>query len=59
MMMLFFFFGLLLTAVPAGAAQQVPPGYRIAGIVVDAVTGAPVTNAEVSISEGTEQTKTT
>jgi Carboxypeptidase regulatory-like domain len=58
MMTLFFCFGLLLAAVPAGAAQQVPPAYRIAGIVVDAVTGAPVTNAEVSISEGTEQTKT-
>ena len=59
MMMLFFFFGLLLAAVPASAAQQAPPGYRIAGIVVDAVTGAPVASAEISISEGTEQTKTT
>jgi Carboxypeptidase regulatory-like domain len=58
MMTLFFCFGLVLAEVPAGAAQQAPPGYRIAGIVVDAVTGAPVASAEVSISEGTEQTKT-
>jgi hypothetical protein len=56
---LFFCFGLLLTAVRADAAQQVPISYRIVGIIVDAVTGAPVANAEVSISEGTEQTRTT
>jgi Carboxypeptidase regulatory-like domain len=59
MMALFFCFGLLLATVPPGAAGQAPLSYRISGIVVDAVTGAPVASAELSISEGPDQTKTT
>jgi hypothetical protein len=51
--------GLLLTTVPAGAEQQTAPAYRISGVVVDAVTGVPVAHAEVFISEGAEETKTT
>ena len=51
--------GMLLTTLPTGMEEQAPPAYRISGVVVDAVTGVPVAHAEVSISEGTEETKTT
>jgi hypothetical protein len=42
------------------AARQAPPSRRIAGIVVNAITGAPVAHAEVSISldEGQASTRT-
>ena len=40
------------------AAKQAPQAHRIAGIVVDAVTGAPVIRAEVSISGGEEHEET-
>jgi len=49
--------GLLFATAAAGAAQQAPRGYRISGVVVDAVTGAPVARAEVSVSQGEEETK--
>jgi hypothetical protein len=44
---------------PAVMEEQAPPAYRISGVVVDAVTGVPVAHAEVSISEGPDETKTT
>jgi hypothetical protein len=59
MMGALFFLGMLLTALPAGAEEQAPPAYRISGVVVDAVTGAPVAHAELSISVGPDETKTT
>ncbi|HKO04536.1 MAG TPA: carboxypeptidase regulatory-like domain-containing protein [Candidatus Acidoferrales bacterium] len=49
--------GLLLATATAGAGQQGQRGYRIGGVVVDAVSGAPVARAELSIAEGTEETK--
>jgi hypothetical protein len=59
MIALSFCLGLLLAVFPAAAQEQAPPGYRISGVVVDAVTGVPVARAEVSISGGTEETKST
>src|ERR1700676_436706 len=59
MIVALFCFGMLLTTLPAGVEEQAPPAYRISGVVVDAVTGVPVAHAEVSISEGTEGTKST
>jgi Carboxypeptidase regulatory-like domain len=59
MMAALFCLGMLLTTLPAGRDEQAPPAYRISGVVVDAVTGVPVAHAEVSISEGTDETKTT
>jgi hypothetical protein len=59
MMGALFFLGMLLTTLPAGAEEQAPPAYRISGVVVDAVTGAPVAHAELSISVGPDETKTT
>jgi hypothetical protein len=59
MMAALFCLGMLLTMPPAGAEEQAPPAYRISGVVVDAVTGVPVAHAEVSISVGTDETKTT
>jgi carboxypeptidase family protein len=59
MMAVLFCLGLLLTSFPARAEEQASPAYRISGVVVDAVTGVPVAHAEVSISRGTEETKTT
>ena len=41
------------------SAQQPAPPYRIAGVIVDASTGAPVSPADVSISVGDDETKTT
>jgi hypothetical protein len=57
MMAVFFCLGMLLTTLP-GAGEQAPPAYRISGVVVDAGTGVPVAHAEVSISGGTEETRT-
>jgi hypothetical protein len=54
-----FFLAILLTKLPAGAEEQAPRGYRISGVVVDAVTGVPVAHAEVSISAGTDEMQTT
>jgi Carboxypeptidase regulatory-like domain len=59
MMAALFCLGMLLTTLPAGVEEQTAPAYRISGVVVDAVTGVPVAHAEVSISEGTDETKTT
>ena len=59
MMAALFCLGMLLTTLPAGREEQAPPAYRISGVVVDAVNGVPVAHAEVSISEGTDETKTT
>jgi hypothetical protein len=56
---LLFCLGLLFATAPARAEQQAPSGYRISGVVIDAVTGAPVPRAEVSIFLDTEETKTT
>jgi hypothetical protein len=47
----------LLAAAPSLAAQQSQRGYRIAGVVVDSATGAPVPHAEVFILLGGEDTK--
>jgi predicted nucleic acid-binding Zn finger protein len=58
MMEALFFLGMLLTTLPAGAEEQAPPAYRISGVVVDAVTGAPVAHAELSISVGPDEAKT-
>src|SRR5271169_1953116 len=58
MMAVLFCLGMLLTTLP-GAGEQALPAYRISGVVVDAGTGVPVGHAEVSISGGTEETKTT
>jgi hypothetical protein len=46
-----------LSAAPSVGAQQSQRGYRIAGVVVDSVTGAPVPHAEVLILYGGEDTK--
>jgi Carboxypeptidase regulatory-like domain len=58
-MMALFCLGMLLSTLPLGMEEQAPPAYRISGVVVDAVTGVPVAHAEVSISGGTDETKTT
>jgi hypothetical protein len=47
----------LLSAAPSVAAQQSQHGYRIAGVVVDSATGAPVPHAEVLILLWGEDTK--
>jgi len=59
MMAELFCLGMLLSMLPTGVEEQDPPAYRISGVVVDAVTGVPVAHAEVSISVGTDETKTT
>jgi hypothetical protein len=59
MMAALFCLGMLLATPPAGVEEQAQPAYRISGVVVDAVTGVPVAHAEVSISVGTDETKTT
>ena len=59
MMAALFCLGMLLTTLSAGRDEQAPPAFRISGVVVDALTGGPVAHAEVSISEGTDETKTT
>jgi hypothetical protein len=41
----------------AAGAQQSQRSYRIAGVVVDSATGAPVPHAEVFIVQGGEETK--
>ncbi|HEY1424085.1 MAG TPA: carboxypeptidase-like regulatory domain-containing protein [Candidatus Acidoferrum sp.] len=46
---LIFFFVLLSAQLRAGASYEAPPAGRIAGVVVNAVTNAPVPRAEVSI----------
>ena len=56
---LFLCLAFMLATAPARAAQQAEPGYRISGMVIDAVTSAPVPRAEVSLSAGTGETKTT
>jgi Carboxypeptidase regulatory-like domain len=43
----------------AGAKQSAAPAYQIKGVVVDAISGAPVTRAEVSIFADTQEVKTT
>jgi hypothetical protein len=58
MMAVLFCLGMLLTTLPASTGEQAPPAYRISGVVVDAVTDVPVAHADVSISEGPEETKT-
>ncbi len=50
---------LLIVTVTTAWAQQAQPGYRISGVVVDAVTKAPVPGAEVSMSVDAEETKAT
>jgi hypothetical protein len=47
----------LLAAAPSAAAQHSQRGYRIAGVVVDSATGAPVPHAEVLILLGGEDTR--
>ena len=47
----------LLAAAPSAGAQQSQSSYRIAGLVVDSATGAPVPHAEVFILQGAEDTK--
>lgn len=59
MMALLLYLALLFATAPASAAQQAQPGYRISGVIIDAVTGAPVARAEVSIFLRTQETKTT
>jgi hypothetical protein len=59
MMAALFCLGMLLATPPAVVEEQAQPAYRISGVVVDAVTGVPVAHAEVSISVGTDETKTT
>jgi hypothetical protein len=59
MMAALFCLGMLLTTLPAGREEQGPTAYRISGVVVDAGNGVPVAHAEVSISEGTDEAKTT
>ncbi|MGB7844775.1 MAG: carboxypeptidase regulatory-like domain-containing protein [Candidatus Acidiferrum sp.] len=51
--------GLWFAAVASFAAQQAESGYRISGVVIDAVTHTPVAHAQVAISVGAEETKTT
>jgi carboxypeptidase family protein len=46
-----------LLAAPAGEAQQSQHTYRIAGVVVDAATGAPVPHATVSVFQDAEETQ--
>jgi len=50
---------LLLAGGATSAAQQAQPGYRVSGVVVDAVTGTPVPRAEVSTTLDDEEIKTT
>jgi hypothetical protein len=49
---------LLFATAPRLAAQPAAPGYRISGLVIDAVTRAPVPHAEVTISVAAEEMKT-
>ena len=52
MMAPFLLLTLLLVHGQANSQRQVPAGYRISGMVVDAVTNGPVARAQVSISLG-------
>jgi hypothetical protein len=47
----------VLAAATSAGAQQSQRGYRIAGVVVDAATGAPLPHAEVFAFQGGEETQ--
>jgi hypothetical protein len=49
----------LFAAATSAGAQQSQRGYRIAGVVVDSATGAPVPHATVSVFQDAEETQST
>jgi hypothetical protein len=49
----------LFAAATCAGAQQSQRGYRIAGVVVDSATGAPVPHATVSVFQDAEETQST
>ena len=55
----FLLLALLSVPVQANSQRQVAGGYRIGGMVLDAVTNSPVARAQVSISFGNDTTTTT
>lgn len=59
MMVPFFIVALLLMPAQTNSQRQVAAGYRISGIVVDALTSGPVARAQVSISLGNDAATTT
>ncbi|HKW34048.1 MAG TPA: carboxypeptidase regulatory-like domain-containing protein [Candidatus Acidoferrum sp.] len=59
MMVPFLILALLLVPTPTNSQSQVAAGYRISGMVVDAVTQGPVGRAQVSISLGNDTATTT
>src|SRR5690242_18341605 len=59
MMVPFFILTLLSLFAEANPQRQVAAGYRISGVVVDAVTNGPVPRAQVSISLGNDAATTT
>ena len=59
MMVPFLILTLLSLPAQANPQRQVAAGYRISGVVVDAVTNGPVPRAQVTISLGNDATTTT